>query len=133
MPLALAQAGPQVLFVFHLALADPVSHLGQKVGLVLIDEVPHMQTVYLDVLALKVGAPSAIQASCGSPCVAVPYCETSPQRLMRACRLSSGSTAVNTWPPTFSKYASIPAGQAALRSSARGRALVRDTRQTLTR
>ena len=51
----LRKSGPQVLFVFHFALADPVSHLGQKVGLVLVDKVPHMQTVYLDVLALEGG------------------------------------------------------------------------------
>ena len=118
MPLALAQVRPQVLFVFHFALADPVSHLGQKVGLVLVDEVPHMQTVHLDVLALEgapLGHPGVVRVALRGAAIL----ETSPQRLMRACRLSSGSTAVNTWPPTFSKYASIPAGQAALRSSAR--------------
>lgn len=35
-----------------------------------------------------------------------------PHRGMRACRFSSGSTASSTAPPTFSKYTSMPSGQA---------------------
>jgi hypothetical protein len=49
----LCQPGPEIFFVLHFAVPDPASHLVKKVGLVLIDKIPYMQTVYLDVLALE--------------------------------------------------------------------------------
>ena len=57
MPLALAQARATGPLCTSLCPARiQLGHLGKKVGLVLVDEVPHMQTVHLDVLALEGGS-----------------------------------------------------------------------------
>ena len=50
---ACASPGQRSSLYFTLTGTDPPGHLVKKVGLVLLDEVAHMQTVHLDVLALK--------------------------------------------------------------------------------
>src|SRR5919204_3221950 len=44
---------PQVLFILDFAFPDPAGHLCKKIGLMLFDEVPYMEMVHLDVLALE--------------------------------------------------------------------------------
>src|SRR5439155_15970792 len=53
----LLEPRPEVLFVLDLACPDPTGHLVKKVDLVFFNEIAHMQTVHLDLLALESGGP----------------------------------------------------------------------------